>query len=97
MIEMDPAEYDLISVGSDFITTDIIVWRRYRVLHFGILERTLDDNPHLAKIHKYTPFLPTGTQLRVPIYPEVIKGTPQPQQLIRWWETYGGKKRGVRF
>jgi phage tail protein X len=42
------------------------------------LEATLDSNPHLAKIHRETPFLPVGTQVRIPIDPDVFAGRPQP-------------------
>ena len=95
LIDVDPPEYDFITVESDYIAANSVVWKRYRTLAFYVLERTLDDNPHMAKHHKHSPFLPVGMQLRVPIYPDIIKGTPQPHQLIRWWETVGGKKRGV--
>jgi phage tail protein X len=88
-----PANYDLITVGSDFRTVDNIIWHRYRTVAIGVLERTLDDNPHLARIHRRTPFLPVGTQLRIPIYPEIIAGAPRTRTLMKWWET---AKRGFR-
>ncbi len=87
--------YDLVTVGSDYMTVDAIVWRRYRCIPTGIFELTLDANPHLAKIHKYTPFLPVGTQIRIPIDPDILKGTPQPKTLVKWWETVAGKVRSV--
>ena len=87
--------YELITVGSDWVTVDVIVWRRYRIYAPGIVERTLDDNPHLAKLHKTSPFLPVGTQLRVPIDPDILAGSPQPKTLIRWWETVSGKRQIV--
>jgi len=88
-----PDGYELITVGSDFRTVDNIIWRRYRTVAIGVFERTLDDNPHLARIHRYTPFLPVGTQLRIPIYPTILNGAPQQRTLTRWWET---AKRGMR-
>jgi phage tail protein X len=78
--------YDLVTVQSDYNTADLILWRRYRTLAFGMVERMLDDNPHLARVHRISPFLPVGTQVRIPIDPEVLRGTPQPKSLIRWWD-----------
>lgn len=92
---MSVTGWELITVGSDWVTVDVIVWRRYRVYAPGIVEQTLDDNPHLAKLHKTSPFLPIGTQLRVPIDPAILAGAPQPKTLVRWWEQVGGKIRSV--
>jgi phage tail protein X len=91
----EPAGYDLVTVESDRVTADIIVWRRYRMMAFGVLERMLDDNPHLAKFHKWSPFIPPGVQLRIPIYPDILKGAPQQKQFNRWWETIGGEQTEV--
>lgn len=74
--------YDMVTVQSDFVAADVIVWRRYRMVTNGILEAMLDANPHLAKLHKHSPFLPPGTQVRVPIDPEVMKGMPKTRKTI---------------
>jgi phage tail protein X len=74
--------YELVTVESEYRTVDLIVWNRYRLRTFGIVERLLDDNPHLAKVHRFGPFLPVGTQLRIPIDPSVLAGSPQPQDRI---------------
>lgn len=66
--------YELVTVQGDFITVDLLIWRRYRRPFPGILEATLDANPHLAVIHQSTPFLPINTQVRIPIDPEVLSG-----------------------
>lgn len=79
---MTVTSYDLITVGSDFTTVDLIVWKRYKMRAPLIFERTLDDNPHLARLHKTSPFLPVGTQLRIPIDPEILRGAPQPRTTI---------------
>lgn len=92
---MSVSGYELITVGSDYVTVDLIVWRRYRIHAPGIVERTLDDNPHLAKLHKTSPFLPAGVQLRVPIDPLILAGAPQPKTMIRWWEQVSGRTRPV--
>ena len=70
--------YDYVTVQTDYVTADLIVWRHYRQRTRGVLEATLDSNPHLAKIHRETPFLPVGTQVRIPIDPDVFAGRPQP-------------------
>lgn len=92
---MTVENYDLVTVESDFITVDLIIWKRYRTLAFGMVERMLDDNPHLARLHRTSPFLPVGTQVRVPIDPDILRGTPQPTTQIRWWETVSGRARTV--
>lgn len=77
--------WELVTVGSDYITVDVILWRRYRIKALGLVERMLDDNPHLAKIHKYTPFLPVGTQVRVPIDPDILAGQPVARKTVTFW------------
>jgi phage tail protein X len=79
---MTVTSYDMITVEGDFITVDLIVWRRYKTPAYGIVERLLDDNPHLAKLHKLSPFLPIGTQIRIPIDPDILRNRPQPQKSI---------------
>jgi phage tail protein X len=84
---MTVTSYDVVTVGSDYITADVILWRRYRNRAPLMVERMLDDNPHLAKVHRYTPFLPVGTQVRIPIDYEVMVGSPQPKNSIVLWGT----------
>ena len=52
-----------------------------------MIERLLDDNPHLAKCHRYSPFLPVGTQVRIPIDYEVLSGAPQRKSTVVLWGT----------
>lgn len=82
---MAVTSYELVTVESDFITVDQIVWRRYRLPTFGMVEILLDANPHLAKLHISSPFLPVGTQLRIPIDPGILKGSPQSRKTIQVW------------
>ena len=82
---MTVTSYDLVTVGSDFITADTILWRRYRTRAPKMVERLLDDNPHLAKHHRYSPFLPVGTQVRIPLDYEVMSGAPQKKNSIVLW------------
>ncbi len=79
---MSVTGYDYITIQGDYITVDLLVWRRYRTRAIGIVERLLDDNPHLAKIHRSTPFLPIGTQVRIPIDLGILKGAPQPKNTV---------------
>jgi len=85
MIEV--SSYDLVTVTSDRITVDLIVWRRYRNHAQGVVERLLDDNPHLAKAHRFSPFLPIGTQVRIPIDTDILNGTPKMRSTVVLWGT----------
>lgn len=69
--------YEMVTVQSDFITVDLIVWRRYRMVTNGMVEELIDANPHIARIHRRTPFLPVGTQVRVPIDTNILRGMPK--------------------
>lgn len=80
--------YDLVTVSSEGITADIIVWRRYRTRATGMLEALLDANPHLSLLHKNSPFIPVGTQIRIPIDPDIMAGRPQPKTTVMMWGTH---------
>lgn len=84
---MAVTSYDLVTVGSDYTPADLILWRRYRNRAPGMIERLLDDNPHLAKAHRWSPFLPVGTQVRIPIDYEILTGSPQPVNTVVLWGT----------
>ena len=64
-------------VQSEFVTADLIVWKRYRRRATGIVELMLDANPQLSHGHRKSPFIPVGTFIRVPIDPSLIMGRPQ--------------------
>ncbi|RZN13904.1 tail protein X [Bradyrhizobium sp. Leo121] len=78
---MAVTSYELVTVTGDFVTADLLVWRRYKTPAYGIVEKLLDANPHLARLHKQSPFLPVGTQVRIPIDSDILRGRPQPQQI----------------
>lgn len=82
---MTVSSYDLITVQSNYVTVDSIVWKRYRVRAPGITELTLDVNPHLSRLHRTSPFLPLGTQVRIPIDNELLRGSPQPRDRVVLW------------
>jgi len=84
---MAVTSYDLVTVGSDYTSADLILWRRYRNRAPGMIERLLDDNPHLAKCHRYSPFLPIGTQVRIPIDYNILSGQPLQANTVVLWGT----------
>lgn len=73
--------YELVTVTSDYITVDLLVWRRYKVPAIGIVEALLDANPHLALLHRQSCFLPVNTQVRIPIDTDILKGRPPPKKI----------------
>jgi phage tail protein X len=83
---MATTSFDLITVSGDYVTVDDIVWRRYRNRAPGMVEAMLDVNPHLAKLHRVSPFLPVGTQLRIPIDPDILRGAPRPSETIQLYK-----------
>lgn len=95
---MGVSSYDLVTVGSDFISADLILWRRYRNRAPKMIERLLDDNPHLAKAHRYSPFLPVGTQVRIPIDYVILAGGAQVANTVVLWGTTpeGNMTQGIK-
>ena len=68
--------FELHKITSDFVTADLIIWKRYRARAPGMVELMLDANPQLAYVHRFTPFIPVGTFVRVPIDPALVLGKP---------------------
>jgi phage tail protein X len=83
------ASFDLVEVHGDKITVDLLVWRRYRIplRDTGLIEATMDLNPHLSKIHRLTPFLPVGTPVRIPIDLDLLARRPKPSRTITLFGT----------
>lgn len=81
---MAVTSYELIVVAGDFITADVLIWRRYRRPTPGMVERLIDDNPHLSIVHRTTPFIPPGVQVRIPIDPDILAGSPKPVVQTLW-------------
>jgi len=77
--------YELYVVTTDYVTADLICWRRYGRPAPGIVEAMLDANPQLAYIHRSTPFIPPGVYVRVPIDPALLAGRGQVQQITNLW------------
>lgn len=77
--------FELVQIMGEGVTADLLVWRRYRRPAPGILEIMLDNNPQLAYVHRFTPFLPPGTYVRIPIDPDIMSGKPQMQASAGLW------------
>jgi phage tail protein X len=77
--------FELFQIMGDGITADLLVWRRYRRPAPGILEIMLDANPQLAFVHRFTPFLPTGLFVRIPIDPDLMAGKPPATLTSNLW------------
>jgi phage tail protein X len=77
--------FELWQVASEYVTADLIVWKRYRNKAIGIVETMLDANPQLAFCHRVSPFIPVGTFVRVPIDPDLIAGKPQVKSQDSLW------------
>jgi hypothetical protein len=43
-----------------------------------LVEAMLDVNPQLSRIHRETPFIPPGTEVRIPIDPDLLAQRPKP-------------------
>lgn len=79
--------FELVVVTSDYVTADLMVWKRYRRPAPGIVEAMLDANPQLALIHQSTPFIPVGTYVRVPIDLSLMAG--QASQMLPTTSIWG--------
>jgi phage tail protein X len=79
------AGFEIIQVTSDFVTIDLIIWRRYMQRARGLVELMLDANPHLSRLHQSSPFLPVGTLIRVPIDPSMMVGKPPASDMSNLW------------
>jgi phage tail protein X len=68
--------FELHKVTSEYVTADLIIWKRYRARAPGMVELMLDANPQISHVHRVTPFLPVGVYVRVPIDPSLVLGRP---------------------
>jgi len=82
--------FELYQVSSDYVTVDLIVWKRYRTRAPGIVELMMDANPQISHVHRTTPFLPVGTFVRVPIDPSLVIGRPQSLPQDSLWTDRAG-------
>lgn len=77
--------FELVQVMTDYVTADLIIWKRYRQRAPGMVEIMIDANPQLSWVHRSTPFIPAGVFLRVPIDPGLILGKPIPKSQDYLW------------
>jgi phage tail protein X len=82
--------FELVQVTTDFVSCDLIIWKRYKRKAPGMVELMLDANPQLAFVHRTTPFIPPGTYLRVPIDPAMILGRIEPLPTDSLWTDRAG-------
>jgi phage tail protein X len=77
--------FELVQIMSDYVTADLVVWKRYRQRAPGMVEIMIDANPHLATAHRRSPFIPAGVFVRVPIDQGLILGKPQSKPQDYLW------------
>jgi phage tail protein X len=87
---MAVTQFELYQVTSDFVTVDLIIWRRYLARAPGMAELMMDANPHLAFAHRRSPFIPPGVYVRVPIDPHLILGKPRVLPTDSLWTDQAG-------
>ncbi len=81
--------YELYRVTGEYVTVDLLVWRRYKKRAPGIVEAMMDCNPQISRVHRTTPFLPVGMYVRIPIDPDLVMGLPKAPPLDIWTESRG--------
>jgi phage tail protein X len=87
--------FELHKVASDYVTADLIIWNRYKARAPGMVELMLDANPQLAYVHRFSPFIPVGVYVRVPIDPELVLGKPPTLPQDSLWTDREGYRLGV--
>lgn len=82
--------FELYRVMQDYMTADLLIWRRYKSRAPGMLEAMLDSNPQLAVAHRAGPFIPVGTYVRIPIDPDLMLRVPPSGGTTQiWTDRYG--------
>jgi len=82
--------FEAYQIMSEYMTADLIVWKRYRQRSNGIVEKMLDANPQLSWGHRTSPFIPVGTLLRLPVDPSLLLGKPPQLPTDSLWTDTGG-------
>jgi phage tail protein X len=77
--------FELVEVATEYVTADLIIWKRYRNRAPGMVELMCDANPQMAYAHRVSCFLPVGMLLRVPIDPTLLAGKPVPMSTDSLW------------
>lgn len=71
---------ETLEVNQDFMTLDLLLWRRFGIEQAGRVENTLELNQDLAR---GGPFLPVGTRVEVEL-PELVDSAA-PIKVLRLW------------
>lgn len=82
--------FEFLTIAGEKITAYQIIWRRYRCRARGVLEAMLDLNPHIARAHRTSPFLPVGLQIRIPINFDIMRGRPPSLPVTDLWTQKAG-------
>jgi P2-like prophage tail protein X len=77
----DPSRSEAITVKGDFISVDLLAWRKFKDHRNGFVERVLDTNPGLADLG---PILPVGTKVVIPLDAPELKPAERP--VVRLWD-----------
>lgn len=87
--------FELHVVATEYVTVDLIIWKKYMARAPGMTELMMDANPHLAFAHRTSPFLPPGVYVRVPVDQSLMLGRPRslPQDSL-WTDRAGYQLRG---
>lgn len=83
--------FELFVIASDFVTADMLIWKKYRKPAPGMVEILLDANPQLAMVHRITPFIPVGTYVRVPIDLSLLAGLPTINDVVPVDQIWGAR------
>lgn len=84
--------FEMMTVAGERITADLIIWRRYKCRAPGMFEALLDYNPHLAHIHRASPFIPPGVQILIPIDPDLLQMKPRMLKVKEIWGDWTQRK-----
>jgi len=88
--QMQVDSWELYMISTEWVTIDMIIWKRYRNRAKGMVELMLDANPQLSWVHRTTPFIPVGVYVRVPVINALVLGKqPLLPQSSLWTDKAG--------
>lgn len=74
------SDVESVTVKSDVLSVDLILFRRFRRYRPGLAERVYALNPGLAALG---PILPVGTVFQIPL--DAPNATPPERKAVRLW------------
>ena len=87
---MAVTSWELYAVATEYVTIDLLIWKRYRNRAAGMVELMLDANPQLSWVHRTTPFIPVGVYVRIPIDNALMLGKPPELPTQSLWTDKAG-------